>query len=259
MPEAKVQPTQDPAGLSPEAYAKIAKDVGTEVAKAIAAERESRPAAAPPPRADDTIADVDDSQLVAAIEAGNHAETTRLLKQQRAASEQRIMRQVGSQLAVGAAALSQLAEDAVFGDPDAQLYKADITREIDNFRTANPGIVVTKGHWQTARDIVLGRHQKELRERDREAYIVVQDQGIGIPADDLPRVFTPFFQASNVDAARGGLGLGLYIAHGIVEAHGGRLEVSSEAGQGSAFTVVLPLLDEAELNARGGAKRAKRT
>lgn len=72
------------------------------------------------------------------------------------------------------------------------------------------------------------------------AQIEVQDQGIGIPADRLSQIFGRFERAVP-SRSFGGLGLGLYIAHEIVEAHGGDIAVTSELGVGSTFTVTLPL------------------
>ena len=69
----------------------------------------------------------------------------------------------------------------------------------------------------------------------------VQDHGIGIPAADLPSIFSSFFRGSNVDAETGGFGLGLAGAHQIVIQHGGRIDVASEVGVGTTFTVRLPL------------------
>lgn len=74
------------------------------------------------------------------------------------------------------------------------------------------------------------------------AEIEVRDSGIGIAAEALPRIFERFYR---VDPARsretGGAGLGLCIAKTIAEAHGGRIEVQSTPGVGSAFTLLLPL------------------
>ncbi|HEU5424204.1 MAG TPA: ATP-binding protein, partial [Nitrolancea sp.] len=74
------------------------------------------------------------------------------------------------------------------------------------------------------------------------ARIEVQDFGSGIPAAEIPRIFNRFYQVHRTDrAARGGLGLGLYISQGIARAHGGRIEVASVEGHGTTFTVLLPL------------------
>jgi signal transduction histidine kinase len=74
-----------------------------------------------------------------------------------------------------------------------------------------------------------------------EARLSVRDEGIGIPIDDQPLVFERFHRARNVDDRRfAGMGLGLYIARGIVEQHGGRIWVDSAPGAGSTFSVALP-------------------
>lgn len=70
----------------------------------------------------------------------------------------------------------------------------------------------------------------------------VVDRGIGIPRDEIPQLFERFHRARNVSSRYyGGLGLGLYISKAIVQAHGGSIQVESEEGKGSAFTVRLPL------------------
>jgi signal transduction histidine kinase len=71
----------------------------------------------------------------------------------------------------------------------------------------------------------------------------VTDHGIGIPRDEIPQLFERFHRARNVSSRYyGGLGLGLYIARAIVEAHGGVIMVESEEGAGSTFTMQLPLI-----------------
>ncbi len=76
------------------------------------------------------------------------------------------------------------------------------------------------------------------------ALIQVEDTGPGIPPDQIPRLFNRYWQASTAD--RRGVGLGLSIARGIIEAHGGRIWVESEPGRGSTFSVVLPLAEAAD-------------
>ena len=90
----------------------------------------------------------------------------------------------------------------------------------------------------------------EAGEQGRQAVISVRDQGIGIPAADLARIFEQFTRASNVGAVMG-TGVGLASARQIVEQHGGTIEVASSEGRGSVFTVRLPLYDE-ETRAAGG-------
>jgi signal transduction histidine kinase len=71
--------------------------------------------------------------------------------------------------------------------------------------------------------------------------ISVRDQGIGVPPESLPHLFTRFYRATNAHQARStGLGIGLYVSHQIVRAHGGEIRVSSLPGTGSTFTVELP-------------------
>ncbi len=73
----------------------------------------------------------------------------------------------------------------------------------------------------------------------------VTDNGVGIPAADLPRVFERFFRVDKTRArASGGTGLGLAIVKHIVEAHGGRVEVQSTVGVGSTFRLCLPMEGE---------------
>ena len=68
--------------------------------------------------------------------------------------------------------------------------------------------------------------------------VEVKDTGIGIDPGDLPRIFDPFYTTKQVGR---GTGLGLSVTYGIVEKHGGHIEVESQKGQGSTFTVVLPV------------------
>ena len=70
----------------------------------------------------------------------------------------------------------------------------------------------------------------------------VADHGIGTRRDEIPQLFERFHRARNVSSRYyGGLGLGLYIARAIIEAHRGSITVESEEGQGSRFTIRLPL------------------
>jgi PAS domain S-box-containing protein len=90
-----------------------------------------------------------------------------------------------------------------------------------------------------------------------ELVLTVRDQGIGIESARLAAIFEPFVQAPQaLDRAQGGLGLGLAIARGLVELHGGTIAVQSDGpGTGTTFTVRLPALDAASAPASSGRLR----
>jgi cell cycle sensor histidine kinase DivJ len=74
-----------------------------------------------------------------------------------------------------------------------------------------------------------------------EIVVTVEDTGVGISAEDLPKIGRPFFQARGTyDRRHDGTGLGLSIVRGLVDLHGGGFEISSEVGKGTRFTVRLP-------------------
>ena len=79
-----------------------------------------------------------------------------------------------------------------------------------------------------------------LRTRSREDFVEfeIEDNGSGIAAEHLEKIFDPGFTTKGV---RVGVGLGLAICYQIVDAHGGRIEVNSRVGEGSCFTVTLPV------------------
>ena len=79
-----------------------------------------------------------------------------------------------------------------------------------------------------------------LREQEPEAFVSVRDQGMGVAPEDQERIFEQFERAEGSNAVPG-LGLGLYIARQIAQAHQGRLEVRSARGEGAEFVLSLPL------------------
>lgn len=79
----------------------------------------------------------------------------------------------------------------------------------------------------------------QVQERAGDFSITVQDQGQGIAPQDIAHLFEKFYRANGNRKAKG-IGLGLYITKHIVEAHGGHIEVASEVGKGSTFTVTFP-------------------
>jgi signal transduction histidine kinase len=75
-----------------------------------------------------------------------------------------------------------------------------------------------------------------------EVVLSVRDQGIGVPAEALPKLFERFYRAANADTQRiSGAGVGLYVVNEIVAQHGGRVSVESQPGHGSTFTITLPI------------------
>jgi signal transduction histidine kinase len=85
------------------------------------------------------------------------------------------------------------------------------------------------------------------READR-ARLVVADTGIGIPSESLPRLFEEFYRAKNAKALEeAGTGLGLAIVKDLVDRYSGRIDVTSQEGRGTTFTVTLPLAPAAIL------------
>jgi len=80
-----------------------------------------------------------------------------------------------------------------------------------------------------------------LAPTDGEVVVSVSDQGPGIAPEDLPHLFERFYRGNHSHDGREGLGLGLYITKGLVEAHGGRIWAESRVGEGSTFSFTLPV------------------
>ena len=83
-----------------------------------------------------------------------------------------------------------------------------------------------------------------LQQAGYEAIVSVRDMGVGIPLEMLPNIFEQFYRVPGIEVQNGphiGLGLGLYISRKIVERHGGHIDVQSTAGEGSTFSIILPL------------------
>jgi CheY-like chemotaxis protein len=96
-----------------------------------------------------------------------------------------------------------------------------------------------------------------VERRDNQALVSVRDQGDGIAAEMLPRVFDLFTRLDDsFDRSRSGLGVGLYLARRLIEMHGGRIEVRSQGlGQGSEFLVALPIAEDSEAEAVSEERR----
>ncbi|SHH72782.1 HAMP domain-containing protein [Caloranaerobacter azorensis DSM 13643] len=85
-----------------------------------------------------------------------------------------------------------------------------------------------------------GQVDVALEENEEKVNIIIKDTGIGIPKKDIPYIFERFYRSDKSRSRKtGGAGIGLTIAKMLVEAHNGKIEVESELGKGSKFTVIL--------------------
>ena len=92
-----------------------------------------------------------------------------------------------------------------------------------------------------------GRVILSIQEKDDQVYLSVEDNGPGIEAEHLPRLFERFYRVdSNRSRQMGGTGLGLAIVKHLVQARGGRVTVESEPGVGSTFTIIIPRIERQE-------------
>jgi signal transduction histidine kinase len=115
----------------------------------------------------------------------------------------------------------------------ASEWEQVLANVVDNALDAMEAIHNT--HAQIAAELVLGLRGTI---REGEMKVVVQDTGCGIEAHLLTRIFEPFFSTKEVGK---GIGLGLAICHGIIEAMGGNISVRSTPGHGSTFTIKVPM------------------
>lgn len=83
-----------------------------------------------------------------------------------------------------------------------------------------------------------------LEHQEDDVWITVRDEGIGIPEENLGRIFDPFYTTKPEGE---GTGLGLSVSYGIISQHGGKIEVESEVGQGTTFTIKLPAAEDSEV------------
>lgn len=89
----------------------------------------------------------------------------------------------------------------------------------------------------------------QVAQQQQHALVTITDCGIGIPQAALPRLFQRFFRADNADHHQiSGLGIGLYVVREIIDLHGGTVHVESVEGQGSTFTIKLPLHENSVLS-----------
>lgn len=123
---------------------------------------------------------------------------------------------------------ASLPDEPILVDADREALERILTNLIDNaikYTPSNGSVMVS------------------IRRISNFAVIEVSDTGVGIPPEDLPKLFVPFHRRKQKRGRSrpGGLGLGLAIAKKLVEAHGGTISVESQLGKGSIFRVILPL------------------
>jgi signal transduction histidine kinase len=98
------------------------------------------------------------------------------------------------------------------------------------------GVIAIKAHKENR-----ARPGTELKMAKNVLAIEIRDQGVGIHPDHINQIFDPFFTTKEVGS---GTGLGLSISHGIIEEHGGWIDLQSEINCGTAFTLFLPIEEE---------------
>lgn len=115
----------------------------------------------------------------------------------------------------------------------------DVYADPDKIMQVLTNLVENTGKYANARGVVVEAVEvPDGAEGKGMVKVEVRDEGPGIPARDLPKVFTKFFRSG--EGRPTGSGLGLYIARGIVEAHGGEMTVESAVGEGATFAFTLP-------------------
>ena len=119
-----------------------------------------------------------------------------------------------------------------FTVPDAPIR---LTSDVDKIRQILVNLAGNAVKFTDAGEIRL-----DVERRNSDVRFTVRDTGIGISKDDLQRLFQPFAQLdTRLTRRHGGTGLGLYIARGLAELLGGRIDVKSTPGKGSVFTLIL--------------------
>jgi signal transduction histidine kinase len=167
------------------------------------------------------------SELVLELLDASRVERGQLLSRREAVDLVDVARQVSARVSSDYHRVAVEAEGRLVGAYDRVRIEQLIGNLVENAVKYSPG---------------GGEVRVRLWNEEGRARVTVSDQGIGIPAADLPLLFERYHRGSNVDDRRfSGMGLGLYISRGIVEEHGGRIWAESNAGHGTTFHVDLPI------------------
>ena len=135
-----------------------------------------------------------------------------------------------------------IADDLPLVWADGERVQRVVTNLVHNATKFTPeGGVIGVRAYRYAAEL---KHMAPLIEPGPQLVIEVRDNGVGIPAQDLQRIFERFFKADRARTVSGGTGLGLAIARHIVENHGGTIWARSWVGRGSRFFFTLPIVEE---------------
>ncbi len=135
-------------------------------------------------------------------------------------------------------------------DTPIQLHmgEPDLPAELDDTRVSQvlAGVLNNAIKFSPGGGEISVRVMRVMEDDGDQALISVRDRGIGIPPGELRQVFEQFYRASNASAVAGGMGLGLFVAHDIIERHGGSIQIDSDLGRGTLVIIALPLVTEEE-------------
>lgn len=138
-----------------------------------------------------------------------------------------------------AEAVKTLTEQGVFHDIELVMELSDqlplVQIDPDRITQVMLNMLINATHAILKRP---GRIEIKTKRVDQWVEIIISDTGIGIPKEHLGRIFEPFFSTKEQTK---GTGLGLAVSYGIIKKHGGTIEVSSKVGEGTTFTVRLPI------------------
>jgi two-component system sensor histidine kinase ResE len=101
-------------------------------------------------------------------------------------------------------------------------------------------------HTPEGKTVCIRADAVQHADHSRWVKIEIEDEGAGIPAEDIPYIFERFYKADKARkrAGSGGTGLGLAIVKNIIDAHGGQIQVKSALGQGTTFLIMLPVAEQ---------------
>ncbi len=171
---------------------------------------------------------IDDVLDLSALETGQLRLSRRAVDVRELAEE--VVREARATVRDKPVGLAVTGQAGLFAHADARRVRQVLTNLITN------AIKATTQGWVTV----------HIEARPAMVALIVQDTGAGIPKEQRDAIFEAYKQAGDTRSRRGGTGLGLSIAQRLVDMHGGTIEVESELGRGSRFTVCLPRKSDGE-------------